>query len=950
MQRALRSLAAVAAWLAIAASVPAAPAAAQASRPIAEQIVELEKALAARQPAGKADQADELRRLLLTAQLATLYAQAGRLEDSVPLQERVLVRFEAMLGPESPHIVPTLEAVASAYGLAGRYAEAERLRMRAIAINERTHGPDSLAVATSLQGIAQLLRLQDRHDDALAFATRALSIAERTPPDDARQRAVFLSQVGDIHMSARRYEAALPYVARALAIIDRSGGDAFVTSLLRIQYLQSLGLIQLHLGRAAEGQPYIDRAIAVSTESYGPDHAVTALMLTTMATQLVEQDRPDEAERLFHRALSIVERNQGLRVLLADAHVGLGLIAVKRKDWRTAHAMLGRARQLTAERDRMATAGVRALSGQRARPRSDILLLDAVAAYRIAEENGPDAAGMRDVAFKLAQQAERSASGGAIAQTAARAGPLGALVRERQDLAQEWQQLDRQLEQSLVAPAAQRNAGAEESTRQRMAAISARLAVLDVDIARGHPEHAKLADPPPLSIAEVQRLLRPGEVMVLVAERPAQSLVWAIGHETVDWRLVPVGSDDIGREVRALRCGLDVTAWQPDAGRACRETVGAPPGAGGMLPFDLGRAHALHATLLGPFMETMRNASLLVVANGALSSLPLHVLVTEAPATGLPPDAAGYARAAWLAARNPVSRLPSVASLAVLRSTTRASRSSAPFLGFANPLLDGPDAAAAAAARTARALTTCAAATASATSATRSPTKGSAASATKPGAAVAEAIRAQMPLPETAIEVCEVARELGAGEADVRLAGRASEREIKQLSASGALSRYRILHFATHGVLAGQLASMREPGLVLTPPEHATAEDDGYLSASEIAALRLDADWVILSACNTAAGAGQGQGAEALSGLARAFFYAGARSVLASHWEVDSAAAVSLVTSAVRALAREPSLGRAEVMRRAMLAVMADRSRPAGWPPAAHPSVWAPFVVVGDGR
>lgn len=149
--------------------------------------------------------------------------------------------------------------------------------------------------------------------------------------------------------------------------------------------------------------------------------------------------------------------------------------------------------------------------------------------------------------------------------------------------------------------------------------------------------------------------------------------------------------------------------------------------------------------------------------------------------------------------------------------------------------------------------------------------------------------------------------------------------------------------------MAGQLSGTREPGLILTPPATATPQDDGYLSASEIAGLKLDAEWVILSACNTAGGTGVGEAAEALSGLARVFFYAGARALLVSHWEVDSDAAVKLVTGAVRALAKDASIGRAEALRRAMLAVMADTTRPKGWVPTAHPAVWAPFVVVGEG-
>jgi CHAT domain-containing protein len=187
-----------------------------------------------------------------------------------------------------------------------------------------------------------------------------------------------------------------------------------------------------------------------------------------------------------------------------------------------------------------------------------------------------------------------------------------------------------------------------------------------------------------------------------------------------------------------------------------------------------------------------------------------------------------------------------------------------------------------------------------------------------------------------------VAQDVKAEARDIRLGTQATEREIKRLSASGELAKYRMVHFATHGVLAGQLDGTHEPGLILTPPDNATEEDDGYLSASEIAALKLDADWVILSACNTAAGAATS--AEALSGLARAFIYAQARALLVSHWEVYSDATVKLITASVREMARDPKVGRAEALRRSMLALI-DK----GEPHEAHPAYWAPFVVVGEG-
>jgi hypothetical protein len=131
------------------------------------------------------------------------------------------------------------------------------------------------------------------------------------------------------------------------------------------------------------------------------------------------------------------------------------------------------------------------------------------------------------------------------------------------------------------------------------------------------------------------------------------------------------------------------------------------------------------------------------------------------------------------------------------------------------------------------------------------------------------------------------------------------------------------------------------PALLLTPPSQASEDDDGLLTASEVAQLKLDADWVILSACNTAAG--DDLEAEALSGLARAFFYAGSRALLASHWYVDSEAAVALVTRAFAEINAQAGVGRAEALRRAMLALVGQGGR------LAHPAIWAPFVVVGEG-
>lgn len=286
--------------------------------------------------------------------------------------------------------------------------------------------------------------------------------------------------------------------------------------------------------------------------------------------------------------------------------------------------------------------------------------------------------------------------------------------------------------------------------------------------------------------------------------------------------------------------------------------------------------------------------------------------------------------------------LPSVGSLKALR-TAKGSAATELFAGFGNPLLDGVDGKD----KSAWAKQTCPKSPApertriaSLTAAFLSIFRG--------GQVSVEDLRHQPPLPETADELCQVAKTLGVPEAGlskaVYLGERATVAQVKALSASGDLARTRVVHFATHGLLAGETAlfarNKTEPALLLTPPAEASEEDNGLLTASEVAQLKLNADWVVMSACNTAAGSNEG--AEALSGLARAFFYAGARALLVSHWYVDSEAAVAITTGAVNAMKANPKIGRAEALRSAEAALIARGGR------FAHPSVWAPFVLVGN--
>ena len=421
------------------------------------------------------------------------------------------------------------------------------------------------------------------------------------------------------------------------------------------------------------------------------------------------------------------------------------------------------------------------------------------------------------------------------------------------------------------------------------------------------------------------------------------ALVTAVTRSNVRWHSAPIGAKQLAETIGILRCGLDEEAWADTTQASCAEKFGLkrPPALGGPLPFDLDRAHALYQALLEPAAKDIDGKELILVPSGPLATLPFEVLLTETPAS------TDLAKAPWLAKRFATTVLPSVSSLKALRQVAQKSKAPKPFAGFGNPLLNGNGESAdiAERARQARLLQSCT--ESPETKANQIAQRALAKSGPRAivslsgGTADVEQLRRQIPLPETALELCAVANSFTPVKGEVYLGSEATETKIKSLSDSGRLAQYRVLHFATHGALSGQVHGSIEPGLILTPPAAATPADDGYLSSSEISGLKLDADWVVLSARNTAGG--EESNSEAFSGLARAFFYAGTRALLVSHWPVSSEAAVAITTGVTEAMMSHPEIGRAEALRRSISALIARGGS------NAHPSVWAPFVLVGNG-
>ncbi|MEQ1709867.1 MAG: CHAT domain-containing tetratricopeptide repeat protein [Hyphomicrobium sp.] len=905
--------------------------------------------------------------------LAHLHRRLGRYSEAEPLLLRSIAIYEKAFGAANDQTAGAISSLAELYRGQEKTSEAEAQYKRALEIFEAAQGLEHPDVANCLTGLALLYDDIGRTDDSEGLHRRALTIATKVHGSESVKVADMQSNLGLHYVRRKKYAEAEPLLLSALKIYEKQQKPAsHVLNNLGGLYLeqsrpedpgsffrrkseqpQAMYGSEHHLeeSRLEKAEIYFKKALEQRRTAYGDNSSSVAESLGNLAEVYSQQRRYDLAEQLQHQALAIRERLLGATHPDVNASLnGLAITALEKGDLATAEDYWRRStRDISA---RVIGSGV-AAPGRRASEadRMDWQYWGLVKVAHRSLERGADERAVSHDMFKIAQWAQASEAAKSLSLMSARGASsdpvLAAMVRERQDLSVELSKRDQARTVAIAMSPKQRSKAAEAENTTRIASIQSRVAGIDAKLKADFSSYAAIAAPEPMGIEEVQEHLHADEALVLFLETgkakplPEETFVWVVTKADSRWVSSSMGSGSLLIEVAALLCGLNNATWENDNGALCSAVLGLDEDkkAPASLPFDAARAHALYAGLLGPFEDMIKGKNLLVVPSGQLRDLPIHVLVTAKPDGE---DMASYDRVAWLARSHAVTVLPAVSSLKTLRQNFTASRAPQPYIGFGDPVLPAnsncvttpvPD--------------TCPGATNALASAapgdqTRSRTLRVALPANS-AARTARGFGSFCPLPETAAEINCVAQSLGAESGAALLGTKMTEAALKSV----ALENYRIIHFATHGLQAREVAlsfdKPAEDALVMTPPAASSAVDDGLLTASEIMALRLDADWVIMSACNTV-GSDNGR-AEAMSGLARAFFYAGARALLVSHWPVNSYAATMLTSTTFAELKRDPKIGRAEAFRRAMVALMKDKDR--SW--AAHPSIWAPFVVVGEG-
>lgn len=806
----------------------------------------------------------------------------------------------------------------------GDIADALTEMRSALAIRQEVLTPGDPDLILSTMAYGNLLQNAGRLIEAEGFIRTATDDALKYLPPDHPNAILAMQTLASLLKDLGRTDEAASVQQKAVKTLRAS---APVSDLLG-QALGLLGFIRMEQGRAADAEVAFLEAKDMLIKVHGHDSRVVAFTLANAAGAERQQEK---------YALAAERYGESLAIMKAMGDTDPFLDAQVRQQYAASLDMLGRHDEALAA-GKSADAYIRATlkEGDPRRVQSQVafgwlLLRDGQTKEGVASLTAAADSLMDDVAsrvltpsqsnarrlkanidrvmvglyldddmergFRLAQLSMETEAGRAAAALTERrmAGSesLADLLRQRQTLGAERERTNANY---LARVAADPVRPADLSVALKKA--DSDIADLDTRLEREFPHYRVLAAPQTLDIKTAQSRLSPDEALIVPTLAGDDLITIALTRTQAVWDRTTGEQADARALIGRVRASLGHQT-------ATRAAVDA---SGGSAPaqspsFDREAAFDLYQAIFTPKIRAVTAGAkeLSVAAGPTMSLAPFAVLVTGKP-KGDDRDLAALRVTPWLIRTAAVQAVPAIRAMSQADAPPLAGST---FFGAGAPTLRGAAPVQAASAYF------------------------------RDGRADLASLKSLPPLPAAEGELEAMANALGRGSSEVLVGDAATEAAVK----SADLSHARVVAFATHGLVGGDLSGLAEPGLVFTPPDAPNAIDDGVLTASEASRLKLNADWVILSACNTAAG--ETANAPGYTGLARAFIFAGGRRVLASHWPVRDDAAARLTVETVRATAKGARAGRA--LQQAMLKLIDDRSVPGG----SDPAVWAPFVVVG---
>ncbi|MDR4496195.1 MAG: CHAT domain-containing tetratricopeptide repeat protein [Nitrospirales bacterium] len=796
----------------------------------------------------------------------------------------------------------------------GELAKGKDLIQRALLLQEGSLEPIHPIVARTLDSLAELETKMGHMDVALDLAKRALQIRENRFGPDHPEVSASLNTIGTLLWKQGDLPKAVQSFQRALSIVEQSAGSVHPVVAAN---LLSLGEINRQMENLPIAREMFSRALTIQEATLGPQHNDVATTLTRLSWVASSQGDHSQAQVLLERAINIREN------ALGDIHPDLAILLnelarVKHRQGQLANARphYERARQIYLAVSRL-NQDLDDVTFSRLHQQGISSLQDYALLLAQLSQQDKERSIVTD-GFLVAEQARgwlvQAAVAKAMARKHARQSVDVELAKHIDDLRRRHQELWGTLHALYGQPSQ------DPSVREELSTVKTEVRNIQQDLKNKlsqlesrFPQYAELAFPKPLDLQSVQELLNPGEALISFVVWDHMLQIWVVRQ---------------GQPPVFHNSGIDKTKLSNLVTQIRASLGSAKP------PFDVQTAHQLYQWLFQPLEAHLSDVdNLIIIPDEVLLPLPFAALITDKTGPAfehlaqlsssgkfIPPAGfSHYTKVEWLIKRFAITVVPSASAFKLLRQSVQEPQNRKDrFIGFGDPVFSGDG-----------------------------QERGGNMPSLQASRSAFEQLRMMNALPGTQQELKAIAKTLGVNpETSLFLQQRATETQVRQLLNSGRLGNTQVLSFATHGLLAGQLNGLVEPALVLTIPLRPTQEDDGLLTMGEILDFQLpQVDWVILSACNTAGGDGSGQG---LSGLARAFFFAGAKALLVSHWSVDDRATQALMTEVFRLFGKDPTLSKSAALREGMLTVM-QQSQGGSFPYFSHPYAWAPFFLVGDG-
>jgi CHAT domain-containing protein/tetratricopeptide (TPR) repeat protein len=842
--------------------------------------------------------------------LGGVYKAEGDYVRAEPLYRQALDIYERARGERHPDYARSLGDLASLYEARGEYARVLPLYRQALAIVKQALGERHPDYATGLNNLALAYDLQGDYVHAERLYRQALAVTRQAVGERHPLYATQLNNLAGVYEAQREYARAEPLYRQALEIKKQVLGEHHPDCALSLNNLAGLYHAQKQYAKA---EPLYRQALELRRRGLGERHPEYAHALNNLASCYEFGGDPARAEPLYRQAIGVLRQRPGgplpdlehltradLRPLpdtvtcLANYCLFLG------------HRLRGRptvAQLRTADRVFALTLDVRErlcqevleqdASKLRHGTEAQFIVPDRIGVCRQLFDREGRAADL-EAALTTAEQGTARVFleqlGKARALAVGRVAPE--LRHEEAALRQRLRALDAQLAQEQARPPDRRDPERVGQLLDEQKRVEQQRDALVRRLERDYPQYAALKYPKPCSLAEARACLAPTEVallflpgdenssVVLVEARPAAD------DQAHGLAIFPLpGQDELAD---SISCLTDPEVLALPARARCA----------GEQAYD---------ALLGPLKHRLRGKDLVVVPGGPLGYVPFEALVEDGR---------------FLIEKHRVRYAPSLTALHLVRLWEQQRKQpDRPLWALGDPIYDPTDG-----------------------RLHGQPAEKAALASASPDA-VREVRQRQgaggsfRRLKASGDEVRAVARRLGAAADDVLTGAAALEVRVKEASASGRLARARYVHFATHGILG--LDTGQPPALVLSlvgndgQPDADGGVNDGFLRLDEVTRLQLNADLVVLSACET--GRGRLYAGEGVTGLARAFLSAGSRGVVCSLWPVDDRETAAFMADLYGGLKNGQAA--ADALRAAKLKMIR-----AGKPPV----YWAPFVLIGE--